>query len=126
MLFLRSQIRKAGLPFSLPLTALCLFYINNPEVLVFLSRINRESASMSYHMRYLELEVLEQSQVLCFSLNPKTKLECFTRELYENANTEVVLSCLLLNLIQYISLLGDSKSMLNKLVRRIEINCLRG
>lgn len=60
---------------------------------------------------------LEQSQVLCFSLNPKTKLECFTRELYENANTEVVLSYLLLNLIQYISLLGDSKSMLNKLVR---------
>ena len=45
------------------------------------------------------------------------KMECFARELYENANTEVFPSYLLLNLIQYISFLSDSKSMLNKLVR---------
>ena len=85
--------------------------------LVFLSRINREKCFYVISYEISRTGSLEQFQVLCFSLNPKTKLECFTRELYENANTEVVLSYLLLNLIQYISFLGDSKSMLNKLVR---------
>ena len=60
---------------------------------------------------------LEQFQVLCFSLNPKTKLQCFSRQLYGNANTEIVLRYWLLSLLQYISFLGDPKSMLNKIER---------